>query len=103
MIEVNNTDSGINLKLQGNLMINDARQLKQAFMGAIVTGEDLILDMQQVQAIDFACIQLMLAMFKSCGSDQRVIFSHEVPQVVRDAFVDIAAEEFLGQIGGLNG
>lgn len=55
------TKPTIHVRLEGTLSIDDSDDLKSSFLKALEEGDHVVLDLEELNAIDTCCIQLIFA------------------------------------------
>ncbi len=85
-IKFDETNQRAELKLGGNLMIQDASKLKDVLSGFLSSADDCILDLDEVQLFDLSSIQLLFALHLTAKKlDKQLSLKGDCPQLFREA------------------
>jgi anti-anti-sigma factor len=86
------------LKLEGDMTIARAGELKKALLGALEKSKELEVDMEGVTGVDVSCLQVLLSARKSARAGKKSFrlcgVSGQVKNMIRDfgCGLDAAAE-----------
>ena len=101
-IEQQRGEAGLAMQLSGSLTIYQARDLRTALLDAFRQGTAIAADLADVQEIDAAGLQLLVALARSCsGVGLALQFTHPSPAVTEALrWSGLAAELGLTDIAG---
>jgi anti-anti-sigma factor len=88
------------LKLKGMLTISQAEDLKKALVKALKKVTELEVDLQKVDEIDIACLQLLCAAHKTASkSNKKLVLGNDISDEI---IHDIMSSGYFRPVGCIN-
>jgi len=88
-ITANQIDNKWVIRLEGVVDISFSNELKEALLGAVLSGKDFQIGLSEVTEIDVTAMQLLLAASWECKkAGRRFVLSGAVPANVRETFLE---------------
>lgn len=85
------------LKLQGELGVEAAAQLRQTLLDAFEKNDQLLLDCAETTAIDLFCLQLLCSAHRtSVAWDKQLSFQGDLSPAVKDAQIRSGFNRHMG-------